>query len=453
MNFACPSCNLTLQVEADLIGKMVRCPGCSTKLQIPEEFAEQHDAESESPEQEETLPDDLPELDLGTSHAGVHPSRINIWIAGGIGVMGTVLWYVIMFLLPQGNFLRDLFTERGNVQYATTLLMFWCLGILVLKMVNIRKQRRAMLIQALPEDISGEISPQNLKEFHDHVIRFPEPLRNTYMVNRVRKALEFFYIRRNNPEVAQMITSQSEVDAAKVAGSYALVKVFLWAIPIMGFIGTVVGIGGAIGGFDAVLGAGEGGDMSAIKEPLTQVLGDMGVAFDTTLLALVFSILLSFPASALQNQEDDLVTDVDEYCIDNLLKRLDDGGGSVGGGSDAALLKAVGDTLAKAQRDTMGRFEKVQKTMESNLSEQVKNHERVAGAVDKQLEAIAERAEKYEKKLDEEFFGGLDRMRKDSVGAIEEQVKTLAEGIQNLNSVLKELDGKQIVVKKKGWFG
>ena len=418
MNFACPSCHITLQAEPDHAGKTVKCPGCATKIQIPENFGqpEHHDAAEDMADE---YYDNLPELDLSSTP-----------VAGGIGLMSTIVWYVIMSLLPDSNYLNQLFLERGKVQYATTLLMFWCLGILILKAVSIQKQRRAMIIQALPTDISPEINPQNLKEFHDHVINFPKQLRNTYIVNRIRKALEFFYVRQNNPEVAQMISSQSEVDAAKVAGSYSLVKVFLWAIPIMGFIGTVVGIGGAIG--DA------GGDMSAINEPLTAVLGDMGVAFDTTLLALVFSILLSFPASALQNKEDDLVTDVDEYCIDNLLRRLNDGGAASNIGSDASLLKAIGDAMASNQKDIMGRFETVQKGMSDSLSNQVKQHEKVATAIDKQLTAIDDRTAKYEK--------GLDR-------SIETQIKTLAEGIGNLNQVLKDLNGKQIVVQKKGWFG
>ena len=294
-----------------------------------------------------------------------------------------------------------------------------------------------MLIQALPTDISDEINPGNLKEFHDHIINFPGPLRNTYIVNRIRKALEFFYVRQNNPDVAQMITAQSEIDAAKVSSSYSMVKVFLWAIPIMGFIGTVLGIGAAIGGFGAVFGAGEGGDMSQIKEPLLNVLGSMGVAFDTTLLALVFSILLSFPASALQNQEDDLVTDVDEYCIDHLLKRLNDGGAASNFGSDAGLLKAVGDAMAANQQDLMSRFESVQKGMSQSLGNQTKQYEKVAEAVEKQIAAIDERAEKYGSKLDR---------------SLDAQVASLSEGIQNLNAVLKELNGKQVVVQKKGWF-
>ena len=449
MNFACPTCNITLQAEPDLAGKTVKCPGCATKIQIPEDFgppppdaAGDGDATGAT---EEQYYEEFPELEISATN-GEHPSKVNVWIAGLIGFGATFLLFVIMFLLPKteadeeqgfGGYLRELFTERGWPQYVTTLLMFWCLGLLILKWLNIKKQRSAMLIQALPTDISEEINPSNLKEFHDHILNFPKPLRNTYIVNRIRKALEFFYVRQNNPEVAQMISAQSEVDAAKVNSSYAMVKVFLWAIPIMGFIGTVLGIGAAIGGFGAVFGAGEGGDMSQIKDPLLAVLGSMGVAFDTTLLALVFSILLSFPASALQNEEDDLVTDVDEYCIDHLLKRLDDGGAASNLGSDAGLLKAIGEAIAENQKSVMTRFESIQKGMSESLQNQTAQYAKVAEAVEKQVAAIDVRTEKYEKKLDKSIDGNLG---------------TLSEGIGNLNDVLKELNGKQVVVQKKGWF-
>lgn len=443
MNFACPTCHITLQADADLAGKTVKCPGCATRIQIPANFPSE---EADQGQAEESY-DHLPELNLSTGNAGPHPSTVNIWLAGGIGVGATFLWYVIMFLLPKkeadasveglGMYLRELFVNRGMTQYVTTVLAFWCIGLLILKWINLRKQRRAMMIQALPTDISYEINTANLKSFHDHIVNFPTPLRNTYIVNRIRKALEFFYVRQNNSDVAQMISSQSEVDAAKANGSYGMVKVFLWAIPIMGFIGTVVGIGDAIGGFGAVFGAGEGGDMSQIKDPLLKVLGSMGVAFDTTLLALVLSILLSFPASSLQGQEDDLVTDVDEYCIDHLLKRLNDGGGGAAASSDPAMLKAIGDALSNNQRDLMGRFETVQKTMSENLGNQTKQYEKVAAAIEKQMEGIDERTEKYEKKLDR---------------SLDAQVASLSEGIRNLNTVLKELNGKQLVIQKKGWF-
>ncbi|MCB1230184.1 MAG: MotA/TolQ/ExbB proton channel family protein [Verrucomicrobiae bacterium] len=471
MKFVCPNCNIHLQAEADLAGKTVKCPGCSTKIQIPEDLGQSTGPQGPPPPdaanaggsegaedaagEEQASPgeemagdyyDQMPELEMGQGPAGPHPSYVNMWLAGLLGLGLTFFWYLIMFMLPKpnpeeglnvGSYLRALFTERAWPQYVTTLLTFWCLGILIFKMVNLRKQRRAMLIEALPEDIDSEINAGNLIEFHQHVLNFPKPLRNTYIINRIRKALEFFYIRQNNPEVAQMISSQSEVDANKVAGSYALVKVFLWAIPIMGFIGTVLGIGNAIGGFGDVLKVGDGGDMGQIVGALTPVLGSMGVAFDTTLLALVFSILLSFPASGLQNSEDDLVTNVDEYCIDNLLKRLNDGGAASNFSSEGALLKAIGDAIATNQKDFLHSFEDVQRQMSDNLDGQTKNYEKVASVIDKQLASIENRTEHFEKRVDLEMVRAMEKM---------------TEGVKNLNGVLKELNGKQVVIKKKGWF-
>ncbi len=485
MKFSCPKCEVHLQAEADMVGKAVKCPGCGTKIQIPASLGAQDptgpaplapptkagpppsEPSSLVPEKSRTageemgaeVYDDLPELQEMQVGQGPHPSQVNIWMTMGIGLMVTFCWYLVMMMLPEkvegevtvGAYLRQLFCERGMSQYVTTFLMFWCLAILIMKGINIRKQRRAMLIEALPSDIDEEINIHNLHEFHEHIINFPPILRNTYIVNRIRKALEFFYIRQNNPEVTQMLAAQSDIDANKVIGGYSMVKVFLWSIPIMGFIGTVIGIGGAIGGFGAVLG-GEAGDMAAIKEPLMNVLDQLGVAFDTTLLALVFSIILSFPASSLQNSEEELITDIDEYCIDNLLRRLNDGGAGSNAGSDAGLLKAIGDAMSANQKDMLKSFSQVQDGMSDSLDNQQKYFKEVAGTIDTQLNAIGKRAETYESKLDKEFFGTLEKVEKGSIKAIESNVKPLAEGIQNLNKVLKELNGKQVVIQKKGWF-
>lgn len=466
MKFVCPSCNIHLQGDADLAGKTVKCPGCSTKIQIPEDFGQTGPQAPPAPdgvdggevdgsqvpeenfESGAAASSEVPELQMGQGAEGPHPSYVNMWIAGLLGLGVTVVWYLAMFMLPDrknpedpinaGIYLRELFTERSWPQYVTTFLTFWCLGVLIFKLVSLRKQRRAMLIEALPEDIDPEITINNLPDFYQHVTHFPKPLRNTYIINRIRKALEFFYIRRNTTDVAQMISAQSDVDANKVAGSYSLVKVFLWAIPIMGFIGTVLGIGKAIGGFGEVLNVGEGGDMSQIVEALTPVLGSMGVAFDTTLLALVFSIILSFPASGLQNGEDDLVTNVDEYCIDNLLKRLDDGGGAKTDFSDdKALLQAIGDAIAHNQKDFLHQFESTQRQMAENLDGQTSNYQKVADAVEKQLASIDKRTDHFEHRVDTEMVRSLEKM---------------TEGMKNLNAVLKDLNGKQVVVKKKGWF-
>ncbi len=440
MNFQCPTCSITLQAEPEFAGKAVKCPSCSTRIEIPEDFGQFVAEEQNAADGFEGDPG-LPELNLSTKH-GAHPASVSLWIGLLIGIGFTAFVYFVMMILPQtamedGTSVRpwiaQFFLERGWPQYASTFLTGWCIGILVLKALNIQKQRRAMLIQALPDSISQEVNVHNLKEFHDNLLNFPTKLRNTYMVNRIRKALEYFYIRQNNPETAQMVNSLSDIDNNKVIGSYAMVKVFLWAVPIMGFIGTVLGIGAAIGKFGDVLGGG-GGD-GDIMSALTPVLGSMGMAFDTTLLALVFSIILAFPASALQGQEEDVVTEVDDYCIDNFLKRLDDGGaGKAQFDGDADFLRSIGESIASSNKDVMERFEGAQKTMSTNLKDQTESAAKIAEAVEKQIVNIETRAKNFETSLDKGYF------------------ENISNGINNLNQVLRDLNGKQVVVKKK-WFG
>jgi hypothetical protein len=141
-----------------------------------------------------------------------------------------------------------------------------------------------------------------------------------------------------------------------VASSYTIVKVFIWALPIMGFIGTVMGVSGAVASLAGSLESAS--DISAVKESLKEVFGGLGVAFDTTLLALVLSLMVKIPQSALQKSEDDLVTWVDEYCNENLLKRLNDGregGAERGAGGPAGdtdvFRKAVEEAMAAHQAE------------------------------------------------------------------------------------------------------
>ncbi len=366
-------------------------------------------------------------------------ASVSTLLSLAIGVLLSAGWLGIIFLTKgEGNYLSELFLERSWVQFATTLLAGWTIGILVLKVVHIQKQRRALMLDALPETISPEINMYNVADFYDHVLQLPRKLHNTFMWKRIRKGLEYFYVRENNSEVASMMSSQSDIDANAIAGSYSLAKVFLWAIPIMGFIGTVLGIGAAIGDFaDALQSSGEaaagaaaaaGGGEDAMMAGLRDVLGGLGTAFDTTFLALVFSILLMIPASSLQAAEEGMLNMVDEYSNDNLIKRLNDGGGG-GAITDAAALKSLGDAIAASNSEVATKFAEIH----SGARE---SYQKVIEGVNQQLEVMAKRSDEFGSKVNTDLYSQIDK---------------LAEGINNLNNVLKDLDGKQVVVKKKLW--
>ena len=153
------------------------------------------------------------------------------------------------------------------------------------------------------------------------------PIRPTesFLIMRVLRVLEHFRARNNNSEAAGLLATQSDIDANAVSSSYSLVKVFIWAIPILGFIGTVKGLGDAVGGFGGSLDGAT--DISAVKESLTTITGGLSTAFDTTFIALIMSLFLMIPMSSLQKSEDELLNSIDEYCNEYVLRRLSDSTG------------------------------------------------------------------------------------------------------------------------------
>ena len=455
MKFKCPSCEMQLKAEPEMAGKVVRCPGCNTKLQIPGDLATLAGlpAPSNLPppstggapaEQQATAPQGGYEstFEQARQQRGgweeTDPCNPNPWVALAIGSVTTAAWYGLMFALGHGNYLHDMFIERTWVNYAETFFFFWAIGILYLKIQKLRHQKTALYLDVLPEEIGSVIDNQNVATFIDNLYGLPARLRDSMMVNRIRKGLELFEVRQNNGEVANMMGAQSNIDSARIGGSYSLLKVFLWAIPILGFIGTVMGLSSAIGSIN--LGT---EDMGAIMSSIGKVTSGLGTAFDTTLLGLVLAMLLNFPMNAVVKAEDDNLNNIDAFCNEILLPRLNDGGGIAGGDTGGMM-----DTLVKAVANAQKEFLVDLNALSKNVKEQVEN--------------LDKRAAAHQERVDTEFANALNRMREDLTNAVKDSVKTttdytraLSSGIQSLNNVLAQLGEKQIhihQVKKKSWF-
>ena len=466
MKFKCPTCNMQLKAEPEHAGKIVRCPGCNTKLQIPEQSGSPSDAALSNlpPPSDLPQPSGLEELGQENTEQPFHyqqpptarggweetdPANPNVWMAIGIGTLATLAWYGIVFPFGTGAFgtapesgldyIHDLFIERTWVNYMETWFFFWALAILYLKMQKLRHQKTAMILDVLPADISQEVNSQNVGTFIDNLYALPGRLRDSLMVNRIRKALELFETRQNNGEVANMMSSQSDIDSARIGGSYSLVKVFLWAIPILGFIGTVLGLSQAIGSIDLK----NTEDIAKIMASISNVTSGLGTAFDTTLLGLVLAMFLNFPMNALSKAEDDNLNNIDAFCNDVLLPRLNDGGGIAGGDTGGLM-----DTLVKAVANAQKEFLVDLNALSAKIKEQADNLDRRANA--------------HQEMVSTQFASTMNKMREDMTTAVKDSVKVttdytraLSSGIVSLNGVLKELGEKQVVIHqtvKKSFF-
>lgn len=470
---------MQLKAEPEMAGKVVRCPGCNTKLSIPANIGglpapsglpspsgmtpPPPDGLTHSPSETHTGGDaggapDQGEFEQHRSARGgweeTDPANPSALMAVGIGAVLTAIWYALLFPFGVGEFntppqnsmdyIHDLFYERTWVNYMETFFFFWAMSILWLKMKKLRHQKDAMYLDVLPTDISQEINSSNVGNFIDHLYSLPGRLRDSMMVNRIRKGLELFEVRQNNGEVSGMMSAQSSIDSARIGGSYALVKVFLWAIPILGFIGTVLGLSQAIGSMDLT-----NTDVTKLMSSIGKVTSGLGTAFDTTLLGLVLAMFLNFPMNTLAKSEDDNLNNIDAFCNEVLLPRLNDGG--AGGGAASSI-----------PGDTNGFMEVVVRAVANAQKEFLTDLNALSSKIKDYADNLDKRASAHQERVDTEFAMAVNRMREDFTNAVKDSVKqsteynrALASGIQSLNNVLSELGAKQIIihqVKKKGWF-
>jgi uncharacterized protein YoxC len=114
----------------------------------------------------------------------------------------------------------------------------------------------------------------------------------------------------------ELIRHQSDLDADVAASGYRTVKLFIWAMPILGFIGTVLGISLAVGGFSDFLTTNVSIDeIDRVTAELGNVASGLSFAFDTTLLGLLGGLFTSVASSGVQAREERLLTGLEELGL------------------------------------------------------------------------------------------------------------------------------------------
>ena len=105
--------------------------------------------------------------------------------------------------------------------------------------------------------------------------------------------------------------STAETESERLDSELAMVRYIAWAIPSIGFIGTVRGIGEALAQAD-----------KAVQGDIAGVTQSLGVAFNSTFIALLISIFLMFLVYQLQLLQERLVFDTQAYCDDKLIRHM-----------------------------------------------------------------------------------------------------------------------------------
>lgn len=495
--FPCTHCGKNLKAREEHAGRKVGCPYCKAAVLVPappepeldplaslDPFAPPSSgapaAKGKANVQSQSARKPAPSKAASGGGKRTDGTNVSMVSSGLIGLVLTVVFYAA--ILPIHNlYLPQLFIHRGWVPYVETYFMFWAVTVLVMKQRKLNRQRASMLFDLLPTEIAEEITLASAPQFTAHIRDLPGEPGESFLINRVLRGLEHFQVRKNAPEVANILASQSEMDAGSAYSSYTMVKVFIWAIPILGFIGTVIGISLAVGSFSGSL----GGDIDALKKSLGGVTSGLATAFDTTLLALVMSMFLKFPTSSMQKAEEDLIGSVDEYCNENLLKRLNDGrdgGAERGSGGGRSAIQSAVDGAMREHHAELRAWTKKLETIGETLSGQVSDRWGEAS------DAMAERWERLHAEMGEkwsqasaETTGHWDQInarmleqmqaqygdRVEQAEALSGMVRDFQQtidnvqlGLQSLNEVLAALGERQIQIEiapaaepaRRGWF-
>lgn len=198
----------------------------------------------------------------------------------------------------------------GPEQIANYCCFLWAFFILVSHYLEERRQRRAFGLGLLPTEEGSRILQEDARPLCRKVEQVTAERGPFILANMVRAALSKFALTRSTLDVTEAIRTQAEVDQGRLVANMATVNYLAWAIPAIGFFGTVRGLAGSM------TMAGQGG------EQLRLATRHLTVAFDCTLVALGLSLVVMFFIHLMQREEEALVIDCQQYCLDHLVNRL-----------------------------------------------------------------------------------------------------------------------------------
>lgn len=248
---------------------------------------------------------------------------VNSWFVLLLTFVLTAVFFIGLCYLPSS--IRStkaiaMILERGWTPYAMVVLFVLALMILFVKWRKLAFQKKAFGVELIPSGDNFALTPQTALEVIAVLNESVDDPKRFVLFNRIERALLNLKNVGNVSDVSEMLRSQAENDESHMDSSYGILSGIIWVIPILGFIGTVIGLSGAIGGFGAVLSADT--TVSSLRESLSPVTGSLGIAFDTTFVALLLAMVIQMLMTLLRKQEESFLDACRDYAHVNVISRL-----------------------------------------------------------------------------------------------------------------------------------
>lgn len=196
-------------------------------------------------------------------------------------------------------------------QESCFILMLWAFAIMGYKAASAFNERRLLQKQLLPVREGVRILPEDTREYARAIQSLPERMRDMLLPRVLLASLERFGSTRNVQDVSSVANAMCEGESERLESELSMIRYIAWAIPSVGFIGTVRGIGQALGAAN-----------QAVEGNIAGVTENLGIAFNSTLVALLISIVVMFLVHQLQLLQERLVFETETYVDRNLVRSM-----------------------------------------------------------------------------------------------------------------------------------
>lgn len=168
---------------------------------------------------------------------------IKLWLILSIGLIVTFGIYAAVFPI-KNTFLGTLLYERGFTQILAIFFGGMVVTITILKVIKIQSELKAFKKDLIPDTISFE----NLRSLQVEQIRQSLIKEKSLLARRCSRVIAAYIVSGNRQTATEFAMEDSAFYSSTAETSYSVARILVWAIPLLGFIGTVVGISGAVNG-------------------------------------------------------------------------------------------------------------------------------------------------------------------------------------------------------------
>lgn len=268
------------------------------------------------------MPDPSADLVVAASRPAPRVWWRRRWLAAALSVAAAVVAIAAMAaLLPHAWAIVLLDIEQTTfpftVQTVQWVVFMLGIGELLLRWREAAAEGAELDRGYLPEDETTVLQAPDLRRIYAAARASRDADAGSdgrFLPRLIYRVVIQFQTMKSVDQANAVLNSSLDLYLHEIDLRYTMIRYIIWAIPTLGFLGTVLGIALALNYAGA----------ANVEDPgfLAGLTRELAVAFNTTLVALCMSTVLVLIQHLVQAAEERALNRCGQYCLDNLINRL-----------------------------------------------------------------------------------------------------------------------------------